>query len=182
MVRLSESRNFSGCALALGAGAAARFSLAPVTLFVQQLLVAGDRVYWLSSVDESIQSAAVSGGSKRTVASQVKGVTALVGNKSSILFVGIHGTEKGLFVVDQKGGAPRKLVALATEWTRDLAADETFAYYTLNRGLFRIAFSGGKPQAIFLGDVKAPKGTVLDDSSLYTVDGSYLRRLKKPSP
>ncbi len=159
-------------------GAQQPVDVAYTTLFTSLLLVAGDEVFWPSSLEGTLQAAAVAGGRERTVTQDAKGVTAIAANQSTLFFIGTHRDEAGLFAVGKRGGKPKKLAALDV-LTRDLAANDANVYYALKGSLWRVPLRGGQPSALLQVEAMMPPAILVDESGLYLADGFYLRRLKR---
>jgi hypothetical protein len=149
------------------------------TLHEMLLLVAGDQVFWPSSLEGAIQAAPVAGGRERTVALDAKSVMALAANESSLYFIGVHRNEAGLFAVAKKGGTPKKLASLSA-LTRHLVIDNANAYYAVKGSVWRVPLSGGKPSPLVEDQAMMAADILVDESAVYVADGFHLRRFKKP--
>ncbi len=164
-------------------GAKQSVKVAPGTLLSFRMLVSGADVFWNSSGDKAVLSAPVDGGKLQTVVGDVRDVTALAANATSVFFVGTLGSDKGVYAVDKKGGAPKKLAPITAPIVTDLVADEARAYFAQKGGIWGVPVSGGAPPvAVFEDGFSEPKGLTMDETDLYLAAGLYIRRFKKPSP
>ncbi len=164
-------------------GAKESVKVAPGTLLSFKMLVSGEHVFWNSSGDQAVLSAPVGGGKLQTIVSDVRDVTALAANATTLFFVGTLGTGKGLYGVDRKGGAPKKLAPITAPIVTELVADEARVYYAQKGGIWGVSVSGGAPPvAVFDDGFSEPKGLAMGETDLYLAAGLYIRRFKKPGP
>jgi hypothetical protein len=162
-------------------GAKQSVKVAPGTLLSFKMLVQGSDVFWNSSSDQAVLSAPVDGGKLQTVVSEVRDVTALAANAKTLFFVGTLGSEKGVYAVDRKGGAAKKLAPITVPIVTELVADDTRVYYAQKGGIWGVPVSGeAPPAAVFEDGFSEPNGLVADATDLYLAAGLYIRRFKKP--
>jgi hypothetical protein len=162
-------------------GAKQSVKVAPGTLLSFKMLVSGGDVFWNSSGDQAVLSAPVEGGKLQTVVSEVRDVTALAANAKTLFFVGTLGSEKGVYAVDRKGGAAKKLAPITVPIVTDLVADDARVYYAQKGGIWGVPVAGGAPPvAVFEDGFSEPRGLVADATDLYLAAGLYIRRFKKP--
>jgi hypothetical protein len=162
-------------------GAKQSVQVAPGTLLSFKMLVSESVVFWNSSGDQAVLSAPVDGGKTQKVVGDATDVTALAANATTLFFVGTIAGEKGVYAVERKGGAAKKLAPITVPIVTELVADEARVYYAQKGGLWSVPVAGGvPPAAIYEDGYSEPQGLVMDATDLYLASGLYIRRFKKP--